>query len=233
MRNPFKKKENKVEEKEEIIELGSGRVWSKSKIEQILRDETPSQLRIRVETITKVLIKDKPLAGESVEETIARKRPLKELKEQIIKVIMEKEAKMKISQDENTQEWVRTEVSKRLTATRPLRYAYGARVDGLRSGLHRLSHVDWLPVTDKIITIKTQSGRTLSFNLLEKIHPIHWKQIFEAPLVPKFFNVERGVVGVDKDGKAVTGYWASGMDFEKTSKIKPVIFSTHIAIMSV
>jgi len=221
-----------MEKNEELIQLGSGHFWSRRKLDKILAEETPSQLRIRAETIKKALKDDKPLAGESVGETLERRRPLKRLLERIVGVILEKEGKMKTSQIENIQQWAKTEVPTHFIGTRAIRYATGAQVDGLRSGLYRLDHVRWLPVTDKEITIQTRSGRTLKFNLLEKISPTDWQVILNSSLIPKIYNIERGVVGL-KNGKTPTSYWGHSVKYEEQQKIKAVIFPTYLAIMSV
>lgn len=222
----------KMKELNEMIELSEGNFLSKRKLNKILKEETPSELRERGRNLRLHLNKMETLPFESPQEKINRRKPLKQLLDRISKVIQEKEAKMKTSQIENIQEWAKNEVPLHFIGIRVLRYGTGTEVDGLRKGIYRLDHVKWLPLTDENITIKTRSGRTLKFNLLETISPRDWKDILTTPLTPKIYNIERGVVGL-KDGKKPTSYWDHPVDYKEQQKIKPVLFPTYLAIMSV
>lgn len=220
-----------MQEEKDLIELSEGNFLSHRKLDKILREESPSQLAERARNLRLSINKMETLPFESPEEKIKRKQPLNKLLERVNRVIREKDGKIKTSQMQNSQEWVKTEIPLHFIKERALRYACGVEVDGLRKGTYRLDHVKWQPVTEEAITIQTRSGRTLTFNLLEKISPRDWKAILNTPLSPKIYNIEKGVIGLKK-GKPV-GIWEHPKNYQEARKMKPIIHQTYLAIMSV
>lgn len=220
-----------MQKEKDLIELSKGNFLSRRKLDKILNEESPSELRERGKNLRLYINKMETLPLESPSEKIQRKQILRRLLERIDKVIREKEAKMKTTRTETIEEWVKTEIPRHFSQERALRYAYGSEVDGLKIGTHHLNDVQWRPLTSEMVTIQTESGRTLKHNLLQKISPNDWKNILATPLTPHIYNIEKGVVGL-KNGKP-TGIWNHPKNYQEARKIKHVTHQTNLAVMSV
>jgi len=218
-------------QEEKLIQLSEGNFLSHRKLNKILEQESPSELRERAKNIRLHLNKMPTLPFESPPEKSKRKTTLRRLLGRIDTVINEKETKLKVSQAQTIEEWIGGEVPTHFISTHVLRYATGSQVDALRTGSYHLEHVKWLPIIEEEITIKTQQGRTLVFNVLKQIHAKVWKEILATPFTPYFFNLEKNVISV-KDGKP-QGIWDHPKDYAESKKLKPVTYPMHIAIMTV
>lgn len=216
---------------QELIELMKGNILARRKFNKTLKEETASQLATRANTLRKYLIEMKPEPLESIKETIARKKPLHQLLEKINKAIREKDAKQKVSLVETEQEWVQTEIPKHFQPTTLFRYATGLETDALRTGQYKLHHVHWRPLTDFVITVKTQSGRIIRRDLQKIIAPHHWRYLLENPLHPLHFKIEKAIAL--RKGKPIDGYWDHSKDFATAQQTKPIIFPCYLAIMTV